>query len=1037
MEATTVEVHHGRRCRARRFDATAARTRYLVVAAAIGTLLFFVKPALAEHANTPIRASGNTVYRWEIGTAQASLLDGDCILQHDGRSIEASAILMVSAGPRGEVQTRIVIDGMLLADGRRSVEPTTLMLTSHDDPEIQSPRYRGAPKTTPSLMQHLPAAPKPNDQATVDPIQFQQPMPTLAPNALDGPVLTPAQGVDLSQVPPPPTTFPDGATTGGSMFFVGGGNRSVEFLARGASMPPQITMTNRPETGETVVVARGGVTVLVRDVSIRLRDGQVMELGTISLSADRVVAWLPTVADIFRGETDFSQADGEIYLEGDIVFRQGDRIIYAERMYYNIAQEKGVVLDAEAITSIPEYQGIVRLKADVLQQIASGNFIAFDAAVTTSRLGVPQYWLQSERLTMQDRARTATHPVTGRPVLTSDPFASSSNNFLYFCNIPILYWPRFSTSLENPSYYIRGIKSTSDRAFGTGILVNWDLFQLFGIESAPKGVDWELSTDYLSDRGPAIGTTLKYRLPGLLGIPGPVNGFFDTWIIDDDGFDRLGNDRIDLPPETRTRGRSLLRHRHYLPNGYELIAELGWLSDRNFLEQYLENEWDQDADQNTALRLRKYYYNNLFDLSANAQINEFFTETEQLPSFDHYLLGGSLLDLLTWSAHNRVGYLKMNVAETPTNPVEAAQQSPIPGEFDREGLIASTRQELALPVATGPFKFVPFVSGEAAYYGQAVDRDSLTRLLGQAGVRASLPMSRVDPTIQSSLMNVRGLAHKVEWTAEYFYADSNTDLDELPLYDPLDDNAQEQFRRRFIQDTFGGVLPFQFDPRSYAFRQGMQRWVASPSDTIADDLQQVRFGVHQRFQTKRGLPGRDERIVDLFQLDVDAAVFPEADRDNFGQSLGPTTYDMRYHIGDRFTLLSDGYFDFFSGGLRSVSAGIRTSRPGVSDWYYGLLSLEGPISSTVFRSSIDYRMNEKWIFSGGWTYDFGQTGNVGQALGLTRIGESLLIRLGINVDSGRDNVGLGFSVEPRFWPRPRLGRLGGKLIPPPGLEGLE
>ena len=82
-------------------------------------------------------------------------------------------------------------------------------------------------------------------------------------------------------------------------------------------------------------------------------------------------------------------------------------------------------------------------------------------------------------------------------------------------------------------------------------------------------------------------------------------------------------------------------------------------------------------------------------------------------------------------------------------------------------------------------------------------------------------------------------------------------------------------------------------------------------------------------------------------------------------------------------------------------------------------------------------MNEKWIASAGTTYDFGDTGNVGQAFALTRIGESLLLRLGVNVDRGRDNVGVGLAVEPRFWPRPRLGRVGGALIPPPGVEGLE
>ena len=122
-----------------------------------------------------------------------------------------------------------------------------------------------------------------------------------------------------------------------------------------------------------------------------------MELGTISLSADRIGGWLPLVTNLFNGTADISQAEGELYLEGDIVFRQGERIIYADSMYYNISLERGMVLDAEAITTVPDYMGIVRLKADVLQQVARGNFIAFDAAVTSSRLGVPRYWLQSEQ----------------------------------------------------------------------------------------------------------------------------------------------------------------------------------------------------------------------------------------------------------------------------------------------------------------------------------------------------------------------------------------------------------------------------------------------------------------------------------------------------------------------------------------------------------------------------------------------------------------------------------------------------------------
>ncbi len=122
-----------------------------------------------------------------------------------------------------------------------------------------------------------------------------------------------------------------------------------------------------------MILARGGVTVLIRDVTAQLPTGELLELGTISLSADRIVGWLPLVTNLFNGTADISQAEGELYLEGDIVFRQGERIIYAESMYYNINLEQGMVLDAEAITTIPDYMGIVRLKAEVLQQVSRGQ----------------------------------------------------------------------------------------------------------------------------------------------------------------------------------------------------------------------------------------------------------------------------------------------------------------------------------------------------------------------------------------------------------------------------------------------------------------------------------------------------------------------------------------------------------------------------------------------------------------------------------------------------------------------------------------
>lgn len=820
---------------------------------------------------------------------------------------------------------------------------------------------------------------------------------------------------------------------------VGGGSQSVEIFSRGTAMSAQIETVDRPEANETVVVARGGLTVLVRDVQAQLPSGQLFDLGTVSLSADRIVAWLPLMSGFLSGESSLSDAEGEIFLEGNIVFRQGERVIYADSMYYNVTRQYGMVLGAEAITPMLDYGGIVRLKADVLQQVSRGEFIAFDAAVTSSRMGVPRYWLQSEQLRFSDQTRPGVDPATGMPTQVPHRVATSRNNFVYVGGVPVLYWPRFSSDLKVSSFYLTGINFRRDSIFGEQLYLDWDMFQLLGFDRPPDGVEWLLSTDYLNKRGPALGTTARYDRNDFFGITGPTSGFIDAWGIRDTGLDVLGRGRQDLVPESEYRGRILGRHRQTIGRDWEWIAEAGYLSDRNFLDQYFEQEWDQDKDHDTNLRLRNYRGNQMFELAGEARVNQFYTETQRLPRLEHFLLGSSLLnDRLTWSMKNQVGYADMNIADAPLDPVIAAQTlSPLPGEANASGIIAATKQEVAMPLELGPVKFVPFVSGEASHYGEDINGDSLTRLIGQAGVRSSLPMWRVDPNVHSSLLNVRGLSHRIEWMGELFYADSNTAFSQLPLYDRLDDNAQEEFRRRFAYTNYGfPPFPDRYDPRTYSLRHGMQRFVTNPSEVVADDMLQARLGIHQRWQTKRGAPGR-ERIVDLMRFDVNTLLFPSADRDNFGETIGPTTVDFRYHLGDRVSFVSDAYFDFFSDGLRSISAGFRTSRPGLGEAYVGVLSIEGPVSSQVLRSIYDYRMNEKWILSAMNTYDFGSAGNVGQNVALTRIGESFLLRVGLDIDRGRDNVGVSVMVEPRFLPPRRLGRLGGQWLPPVGSEGLE
>jgi len=395
----------------------------------------------------------------------------------------------------------------------------------------------------------------------------------------------------------------------------------------------------------------------------------------------------------------------------------------------------------------------------------------------------------------------------------------------------------------------------------------------------------------------------------------------------------------------------------------------------------------------------------------------------------------------------------MRIAAFPTDPSEQAKFAWLPWEANVKGGRYFTTQELDFPVTLGAVTVVPYALGQLAHWDETlqgpqtfrVPGGALNRAYGQFGVRAALPFWSVDPTIQSNLFNVNGIAHKVLLDADAYWAGANQDFTNLPLYDPIDDDNIEAFNRRFHLNTFNAAfVPPQWDPRYYALRYGLGSSVTSPSPEIVGDLAAIRLGLKQRWQTKRGLPG-NQHIIDWITLNLSTALFPNPNRDDFGQLVGLTQYDFSWHIGDRVTLLSDGIFDFFNQGQKIATVGAFVNRPPRGSLYLGFRSINGPnvpstltpVNSEVLIASYSYRMSEKWISSAGATVDVSHNGNIGEQLMVTRVGESFLMSLGATVDASKKNYGLSFMIEPRFLPRTTLGRVGGAQIPLAGVNGLE
>lgn len=797
-----------------------------------------------------------------------------------------------------------------------------------------------------------------------------------------------------------------------------------------------------PNTGETIGRIENGILVTVEGLG---------DLGDVSLAADRVIVWSKSgIPELFGQGDAGGSKDYEFYLEGNVIFRQGEQVVYAERMYYNVLEEYGTILNAELLAPVPEYQGLVRLKADVLQRVSRDHYQAFGAALTTSRLGVPRYWFQANQIDYTDEQTTLINPVTGeaqidpitgQPKIDHKRMATSRNNLLYISGIPVFYWPVLSADVNDPVFYLNKISVRNDQIFGFQVLTEWDNYEVFGIDDPWEGTDWVTDLDFLSERGVGFGTQFRFNNTFFPYFNNPATGFLDAWGIQDSGIDNLGADRRDLEPEVDFRGRVWGRHRQMTIGGFRFTGELGLVSDRNFLESYYEKDYDQQKDFDTSFELKKLMDNQSISIYGSTRVNDFFMQTEWMPKADHYILGQPLLfDRLNYSSHSSAGYARLKEAAAPKDPEDIAKFSLLPYEADVEGVVATTRHQIDMPIELWGSKIAPYAIGEVGYWGQDLNGNDLLRGYAQGGVRGSIMAWSVNRNIQSQLLNLNGVAHKVTLLGDLYVAESSQDLSRFAMYNSLNDDSQEQFQRRFVENTYGlppgSFVPLQVDPRYYALRTNQQGLVTSPVNEIADDMTAGRLELRQVWQTKRGGPG-NEKIIDWIELDMGGTIFPDAHRDNFGETVGLLNYNFNWQIGNRLSVFSNGFWDLFDDGLQTITIGSYINRTQVGNLYVSYTNTIQPFESQLIVASLQYRLSEKWLGGLGTAYDLKENTNLGQNVYMTRIGESGLLTFNFNVNNSRNNVGVGIVFEPRFFASGQYSRINGQPLLPLGAAGLE
>lgn len=780
-----------------------------------------------------------------------------------------------------------------------------------------------------------------------------------------------------------------------------------------------------PQAGdEQALIITGGVIMNIRNVE---------GASLIDVEADRVVIWTKganaqQMMDNLRSKSG-SARDMEIYLSGNVELRsveargpkgvQGQtRTIRADEVYYDLSKNTAIALKAELQFYEPRVPDPIFIRADELQKLGESEYRVVRAEMFASQTPAdPGLKLYIAEATVEEKRKKRTgffgNPITdretGETLEYTESLTRGRNAFIKAWDFPVFYLPYLQGDARDPLGPIEAINlGFSNRVFGGQFGLTLNAWDMLGIQPLDN-TKWRFDLDYLTLRGPGLGTDYSYSAKDLLGIPGTTSGGVRLWGIRDIGTDILGGGRGANDDHPLYRGRASWRQDSQTLSGFTLQANLQLLSDQNFLEQYFKNEFDTDPVQTTHIYGRQDLgYNAAVGLVGQVNVRDWVTDTQWLPKADFWVTGQSFLDLITYSSQLGAGYGQLQLSNIPEPYVSPTDVASSAGRFH-------WMQEGSVPFTLGALRLAPYVKGDLAYYTSDINPDNggLGRAWGGPGMRASIPLSGLFPEARSDLFNINGLNHKAVFGLNYLYAGSTAPYTRFAQFDRLNDDATDQALRDIrvklpvYNQTYGTILATSplYDPTTYAIR----RTLDNRYDTL-DAVQVFQLDLKQRLQTKRGFPG-NEHVVDWMVLDLSASAFPEQSQ-NFGSHWAFLQYDYLWNIGDRTAIVSSGWIDPIDNGAQVIGVGAYFNRSDRTSLYLGYRQID-PVGSKPITGGVTYTFSPKYAISAFSSYDLGTQMSLANSLIFSRTGKDAQINLGFTYNAMQNNFGFTFEILPR------------------------
>ena len=684
-----------------------------------------------------------------------------------------------------------------------------------------------------------------------------------------------------------------------------------------------------------------------------------------------------------------------VYLAGNIVMTEGPITIRADQIYYDFLRHQALIVNAQMRTYSPDRSLPVYIQAETLRRISDTLFDGQNVRLTDSEFYLPQISVQAARMVLLTSQQIEDRQ---RQIEGQGPASAEGQTTGTFEDVSFQYgkhtlwrWPKVQTNFTRPDFPLNRLRIGHDNELGTTVQTRWNLARLMGLAD-PKGMDAELLMDYYSDRGVGAGLEAEYGRPDSFG---SLLAYVMSYRGNDD-LGRKGTDRRNLDPEKDIRGRFSWRHRMFLPDDWQMIFEIGYLSDRYFQEWMYRDEYYNDKARETMVQLKRVKDNWAFSILGKVRINDFENSIDELPTAEFHLKGASFWDnRFTFYSDTQAGRLRNRFDEDNLTPATSE-------DFYT---MAFTRNEVDLPLAWKSLKVVPFAAATFAFEDHDEFNTALNGTpvkpedqlyLGEYGLRASTMFWKQNSSFSSRLWDLDGIRHLItpHFEAVFYEDNSQTvgmrDMYNIGLSQRWQTHRGPEGRKRSVD-----WLRWDLDAT----------WIKDPADASIDSA--GRYGPASFLFNDSAIPLQARRSSSFWGLVRDSI-----------------NSDVEWKVSDTLAVLGDLNYDLHSGNLQQLDVGIsRYVYPDLS-YYIGSRYLRPVIvkipakdvyeeGSHSLVAAITYALSPRYTatFAQEYNFDYGQA--VRSELSIIRRYHRLFYGFNFSLDESLARQTVSLSVWPQ------------------------